>query len=46
MSMREKGGSEGSEKTKRLKIDGDSKKNIKRWKSLKEMNYFDRSKAD
>ena len=40
MSMRGTGGNEGGEKRKSVKIDGDSKKKTKRWKSLKEMKEY------
>ena len=40
MSMREGEGDEGGEKRKSVKIDGDSKKKTKRWKSLKEMKEY------
>ena len=40
MSMRERGGNEGGDERKSLKIDEDSKKKTKRWKSLKEMKEY------
>ena len=40
MSMREGEGDEGGDERKSVKIDGDSKKKTKRWKSLKEMKEY------
>jgi len=40
MSMREGEGDEGGDERKSEKIDGDSKKKTKRWKSLKEMKEY------
>ena len=44
--MRERGGNEGGDKRKSVKIDGDSKKKINRWKSLKEMKEYLRSEFE
>ena len=46
MSMRERGGNEGGDERKSVKIDGDSKKEINRWKSLKEMKEYLRSEFE
>ena len=46
MSTRERGIDEGGEKRKSVKIDGDSKKKVKRWKSLKEMKNYLRSEFE
>ena len=40
MSMREGEGDEGDDERISVKIDGDSKKKINRWKSLKEMKEY------
>ena len=40
MSMREGEGDEGGDERESVKIDGDSKKKTKRWKSLKEMKEY------
>ena len=43
MSMRETGGNEGGDERRSVKINEDSKKKVKRWKSLKEMKEYLRS---
>ena len=44
--MRERGGDNGGDERISVKIDGDSKKKINRWKSLKEMKEYLRSEFE